>query len=394
LGDFGISVAGAGDIDADGYSDIIVGAPHYINNSADTGRVYVFFGSPSGLQNSGKQVLTCDNYTAHFGNAVSSAGDVNGDGFSDILVGAEEYSNGESKEGKAFLFYGSANIFPAQITNIFPLQNAINVNKSSDITVEFGQEMNASTINSSNIKVFGFETGLLSTSISYNPGSKTATINPNINFKTGEKIQVTLTSGIQSATNISINPFTWSFTVQALSGTGVFTEARIVDSTGSSSGDQITSGDFNGDGKPDLAQINQNPEVFIYFNDGNANFSVSQIIYKNYNASGGSIACGDFDSDGDMDLFISFVGVNDSIFIYKNNGSGFFTQSFAANYNSGYRRPPVVNDFDADGDLDIISLTSDSWDINLFINDGSGNLTHSYILPDLDYTNGNFIRRY
>ena len=104
---FGLSVASAGDINADGFSDVLIGAPNFVNNSADTGRVHVFYGSSSGLQNSGKQVLTCDQYNAHFGVSVSSAGDVNGDGCSDIVVGADVYSNVESDEGKAFVFYGA-----------------------------------------------------------------------------------------------------------------------------------------------------------------------------------------------------------------------------------------------------------------------------------------------
>ena len=43
-----------------------------------------------------------------FGNAVSSAGDVNGDGYDDVVVGAWMYDNGETDEGAAFLYYGSA----------------------------------------------------------------------------------------------------------------------------------------------------------------------------------------------------------------------------------------------------------------------------------------------
>jgi hypothetical protein len=46
---------------------------------------------------------------AYFGYRVSSAGDVNGDGFDDVLVGAWFFDNGETNEGKVFLYYGSEN---------------------------------------------------------------------------------------------------------------------------------------------------------------------------------------------------------------------------------------------------------------------------------------------
>ena len=45
---------------------------------------------------------------AYFGNSAASAGDVNGDGFGDVVVGAWGYDNGSSNEGRAFLYLGSS----------------------------------------------------------------------------------------------------------------------------------------------------------------------------------------------------------------------------------------------------------------------------------------------
>jgi hypothetical protein len=53
------------------------------------------------LERAIKSVLT-------MGNSVSSAGDVNGDGYSDVIVGAIAYENGQSFEGAAFVYHGSA----------------------------------------------------------------------------------------------------------------------------------------------------------------------------------------------------------------------------------------------------------------------------------------------
>jgi uncharacterized repeat protein (TIGR01451 family) len=104
---FGYAVATAGDVNGDGFSDVIVGAAWYDNGQNDTGRAYVYLGSPSGLVSTPAWTASSDRPNSQFGAAVASAGDVNGDGFGDIIVGAVYYDNGQSDEGRAYLYLGS-----------------------------------------------------------------------------------------------------------------------------------------------------------------------------------------------------------------------------------------------------------------------------------------------
>ena len=105
--ELGHSVASAGDVDSDGYADVVVGAWRYSDGEAEEGRVLVYRGSASGLQTTPSFVAHGNVANARFGHVVASAGDVNGDGFSDVLVGAPFHENGHVGEGKAYLYLGS-----------------------------------------------------------------------------------------------------------------------------------------------------------------------------------------------------------------------------------------------------------------------------------------------
>jgi len=102
---FGISTAGVGDFNADGYDDFIVGA--YTNDAtgSNAGAAYVFDGA-SGASAEQAIVITGAAAGDRFGEAVGAAGDVNGDGFPDIIVGASQNDAGGSNAGRAYVYYG------------------------------------------------------------------------------------------------------------------------------------------------------------------------------------------------------------------------------------------------------------------------------------------------
>lgn len=96
----GASVSSAGDVNGDGFGDVVVDAP-------STNHAYLFLGSAAGLASAPASVLNAC-CSQGFDSSVSGAGDVNGDGFDDVIVGRSGYSNGESYEGRALVYLGSS----------------------------------------------------------------------------------------------------------------------------------------------------------------------------------------------------------------------------------------------------------------------------------------------
>ncbi len=103
----GSKVSTAGDLNGDGYDDVMVGTPVYANGEFAEGAVYVYLGSPTGPNQTPQAILEPNISNIGFGTSIDTAGDVNGDGYDDILVGAPRYADGQASEGRAYLFLGT-----------------------------------------------------------------------------------------------------------------------------------------------------------------------------------------------------------------------------------------------------------------------------------------------
>jgi len=88
---FGYSIAGAGDVNGDGYADVLVGAPGTDGAGEWAGAAHVFLGSPSGLGSLPDWTVLGAHLGDSLGFTVSGAGDVDGDGYDDVVVGVPGY---------------------------------------------------------------------------------------------------------------------------------------------------------------------------------------------------------------------------------------------------------------------------------------------------------------
>ncbi|HMR41324.1 MAG TPA: FG-GAP-like repeat-containing protein [Ignavibacteria bacterium] len=106
---FGYSVSGAGDVNGDGYDDVIISAKYYDSLGVDRGRAYIYLGGQS-MNNVVDIVLSGEAPGDRFGTSVSDAGDVNGDGYADVIVGAPESDISASNGGRVYVYFGGANM--------------------------------------------------------------------------------------------------------------------------------------------------------------------------------------------------------------------------------------------------------------------------------------------
>lgn len=104
---FGTSVAAGGDFNGDGFSDLLIGAPGNDATGTDAGRAYIYFGAAvATFLGDPDVVLSISSASAHFGQSVAFAGDVNGDGYSDVVVGAPDNDVAGLNSGRAYVYFG------------------------------------------------------------------------------------------------------------------------------------------------------------------------------------------------------------------------------------------------------------------------------------------------
>lgn len=106
--DFGLAISTAGDVNGDGYDDILIGFQGYRVNNTVIGSALAYYGGPNGIADTIGWWEEGDQFSSAFGISVNTAGDVNGDGFDDVIVGASAFRDTVSGQGKIYVYYGSS----------------------------------------------------------------------------------------------------------------------------------------------------------------------------------------------------------------------------------------------------------------------------------------------
>lgn len=105
---FGTVVERAGDTNGDGFDDVLVGAPSWDGPEVDEGKVWLYRGASTGLATTPAWSVEGNQSGAQLGVAMAGAEDINNDGYAEIAVGAPYFDNGQVDEGKAWVYFGAA----------------------------------------------------------------------------------------------------------------------------------------------------------------------------------------------------------------------------------------------------------------------------------------------
>ncbi len=343
----GVSVSGAGDVNGDGLADLIVGANRDDPNASDSGASFVVFGKANGTTvelsdidaGTGGFVINGVSNSDFSGESVSSAGDVNGDGLADLIVGARYDDPNGQKSGASFVVFGKTSGVAVELSDIdagnggFTI-NGVSAEDQSGISVSDAGDVNGD--------------GLADLIIGAHRDD------PNGSYSGASSVVFGKTTG----TTVELSD------IDAGNGGFVINGVSASDSSGFS---VSTAGDVNGDGLDDLivgARFDGNGGVsFVVFGKangttvelsdieaGNGGFAINGA--NNGDQSGWSVSnAGDVNGDGLADVIIgayradpngNFSGASHIVF-GKTNGT-LVELSDVDNGNGGF----VINGVSAD----------------------------------------------
>ena len=362
LGDeFGRSVSAAGDVNSDGYADVIIGAAHNDAVGENAGRVYVY----SGLDGQVLHILDGENTADLFGRRVSSAGDANGDGFADFLVGAPGNDDVAIGAGKAYIYSGKT----GKIIHTFVGENEYD---EFGRILSFAGDVDADGFGDVIIGAWKYSGLLEMGGRAYVYSGRTGAV---IHVFDGEAVGDYLGRAVSSAGDVNNDGYDdlllgTPFNDEAGPGAGkvyVFsgkTGSALYTFTGKAEhlglGISVSSvGDINGDGYDDVAagayrslspDINLGSSYIYSGKDGHIVMSFEG--ERKYDAYGQAIAgAGDVNGDGLADIIVGAFNhdVIGSGTFYANGG-----RSYVYSYCCSGDRGDVNND---DGNANILDLT-------------------------------------
>ena len=362
----------SGDFNGDGRTDLAVGARDY---STNTGRTYIFYndGSIPTTAATADVILTGESTSNNFGSALA-AGDFNADGKIDLAVGADGYS---SNKGRIYLYTFNDPVITGETTSNFFGGSLASGDFNADGKVDLVVRASGYSTNTGRVYIF-YSDGSISSLASSADVVITGEATNNyfgVGMMTGDfnadgKVDLVFGAyGYSSNNGRAYIFYNGAITTESASGA----DEIITGGSGNQFGKVFASGDFNSDGTTDLAVGNNGRNVYIFYNDGSGSYPAADVFADlniddggaTSNNFGSALATGDFNDDGRVDLAIGSsyyfnYASTGRVYIFYNDIGGIPTTSAAADVTidggGGYFGWALVaGDFNADGKIDLAS---------------------------------------
>jgi len=391
---FGHSVT-SGDFNADGKTDLAIAG---YRSSSDAGRVYIFYndGSIPTTAASADVIITGET-SSYLGSSMTS-GDFNADGKVDLAIGAREYS---SPVGRAYVFYNGA-----ITTKNASGADVIITGEGQSSCYYFGSSMTSGDFNADgkiDLAIGAAAAGAGRAYVFYNGSITTENASGADAIITGESSSAFGTSMISGDFNsdgkidLAISGPSYASTFFADEGrvyifyNGAITtenasgaDVIITGETSSKLGESMASGDFNADGKTDLAAGSKYLyRSYIFYNDGSipTTAATADVVITSETSldAGISMVSGDFNADGKTDLAVGYGGYSSNtgrVYIfYSQNGQVNTNFKITGEAGSQLGSSMVSGDFNADGEIDLAvgatAYSTNTGRVYIFYNDGS-----------------------
>lgn len=286
--ELGLPLANLGDVNGDGYDDAAIGAPYSLQ---DAGSVDIYTGSSTGLSTVPHVEWVGSSAGVYFGYGVDGAGDVNGDGFADVVVGS-------LNDGAAFVYQGSSSGLSAS-----PAATILNASAH-----DFGRTVRGlGDVNGDGYSDIGV---------------------------TGNDEYAYVYAG--SSTGVSTSP-------GSVLGLPVFGDALCTTALR----------DLNGDGFDDVALVNRSRGNIQMFQGSSLGLATTDNLAVRFDSGDGLAGLGDVDGDGYDDMAVGFAADSSDdgrIVLYTGSSTGVTEAGWVEGVDSERLGVAIVAAGDVDGD--------------------------------------------